>query len=225
MKSWTNRDWKWFTSILVGIILLSFSILLSDANQLIQIFSFLSSGVSIALAFVAIYVSSNQNRESQSLFLSMNETLARLDEKIQSVNDKVDKIDVTPLIQNAKDEISEILSEFENKNDTDNKDVIGKINKKMDELKNEMNSKLHTEISSNKDKNSKILYSFKNHILAIGPRLNKLTATEIKEILYRDYGVKIGHLFLIELLSELVHEQFLVLNDDATYSIFYENNK
>lgn len=108
-KNWTNRDWVWLTCVLVALILLSLSIVLSKAEQLIQIFSFLSSGVSIALAFVAIYVSSNQNRDSQSLSQNMSETLARLDEKIHSINEKVDKIDVSAITGGLENSFQQVM--------------------------------------------------------------------------------------------------------------------
>ena len=86
---WRNRDWFWVTGIMIALIIFILAFRLSDNLTFMSVFSFLASGVSIALAFVAMYTSFKQNSDNQNLTTQMSETLARMDEKINSMGQKV----------------------------------------------------------------------------------------------------------------------------------------
>jgi len=88
-----HRDLYWIIAILVGIIILICSIRLSNNINLINIFSFMASGISIALAFVAIGMSIKQestssiiNSETRNMLSSMNEKIIGLDFKISNID-------------------------------------------------------------------------------------------------------------------------------------------
>lgn len=86
---WRNRDWFWVTGIMIAVIIFILAFRLSDNLTFMSVFSFLASGVSIALAFVAMYTSFKQNSDNQTLTTQMSETLARMDEKMNSMGQRV----------------------------------------------------------------------------------------------------------------------------------------
>ncbi|MFJ8071616.1 hypothetical protein ACIQZD_22125 [Peribacillus sp. NPDC096447] len=86
---WGKQDWFWLTGILIIINISVFAFRLSDNQTFMEIFSFMVNGISIALAFVAMYTSFKQNSDNQTLTTQMSETLARMDEKINSMGQKV----------------------------------------------------------------------------------------------------------------------------------------
>lgn len=86
---WRNRDWFWLTGIMIAIIIFILAFRLSDNSTFMNVFAFLASGVSIALAFVAMYTSFKQNSDNQTLTTQMSETLARMDEKMNSMGQRV----------------------------------------------------------------------------------------------------------------------------------------
>lgn len=91
---WRNQDWYWLTGILIIIIIFILAFRLSDNVTFMNVFSFMASGVSIALAFVAMYTSFKQNSDNQTLTTQMNETLARMDEKINNMDNKVSEFNI-----------------------------------------------------------------------------------------------------------------------------------
>ncbi|KQB91892.1 MULTISPECIES: hypothetical protein [Geobacillus] len=160
-KKWTNRDWMWLVSILIAIIILVLTYRLSDNQEVTNLFSFISSSVSIALALVAIVITLKQDSDNQRLTRQMHETLARIDEKLNSVGEKVSSIDIGN-IQNAilnifeeklENTVTKISNLFEDKKDGNVKEEAIEI------VKNEfMNaiSKLNSEIEKQIiDKNHK----------------------------------------------------------------------
>lgn len=215
-KNWTNRDWLWTTGILIGIIITSFAFFLSENNRVVEIFSFLASGVSIALAFVAIYVSSNQNKESQSLSQNMSETLARMDEKVRSINEKVDKFDFKPLLQDTERKITEIISATGN----DSEDVIGEVkgmvSKEFEKLNQEIDTKLSLKSKNTVDYN-KMVEKYKRYLLNMGSNLNNLSLQDIK-LWAKEDGRKLTSIILSMALGRLVSEGYVTKNVDGTYS-------
>ncbi|MBP2077317.1 hypothetical protein [Oceanobacillus polygoni] len=98
-SGWTNKDWKWLTSILVTVIILSFSFWLSDYSIN---FNIISSSVSIALAIIAISMSMQQSKDNQRTLTSVTNMRNEVINHIKDVGVKVDKIsmtDITDLVQ------------------------------------------------------------------------------------------------------------------------------
>ena len=57
---WRNQDWVWLVLILSAIIYFVTTFRLADNIQVVDLFSFISSSVSIALAVVAIFTLGNK---------------------------------------------------------------------------------------------------------------------------------------------------------------------
>jgi uncharacterized protein YoxC len=191
--NWTNRDWIWLTSILVGLIIFIFSFRLSDNQRVTEIFSFLSSGVSIALAFVAIYVSSNQNKETQTLSLNMSETLARLDEKIHSINEKVEKFDPRSLTQDVDERIKTMI---ENANEYIPEDKFSKteaiqyFNEQLNNLKDDINNQIIKEYTNN-SRSSELTHEMiflAADVRKITRRMNEFNIKELSEEYMETYN-------------------------------------
>ncbi|GEM_PF-1951590 len=89
-NEWGTRDWKWLVGVLIGIILLILSGWIIKIPDVTTYLSILGTGVSIALAFIAIYISLSQNNNSQILNVNTIDLLARIDEKVG--NDKAVKV-------------------------------------------------------------------------------------------------------------------------------------
>jgi hypothetical protein len=196
-KNWTNRDWFWITGILITIIITCFAFFLSENDRVVEIFSFLASGVSIALAFVAIYVSSNQNKESQSLSQSMSDTLARMSERVNSVNEKVDKIDpmsVSRILEGGFKDLKQDLKEnIPEVGKVSQEELINKFQEKIDLLQSEMNYQIENEMRSEKDIETlatKIrIEVLADHIGKIFANGKMYTIKEIKKILENEYDM------------------------------------
>jgi len=89
-NEWGTRDWKWLVGVLIGVILLILSGWIIKIPDVTTYLSILGTGVSIALAFIAIYIALSQNNNSQILNVNTLDLLARIDVKVG--NDKVVKV-------------------------------------------------------------------------------------------------------------------------------------
>ncbi|HFD2039958.1 TPA: hypothetical protein ACF2DA_001561 [Clostridium perfringens] len=89
MKNWTNRDWGWLTSILVGIIIIILTWRLNDNDNIVNIISMFASGASIILAVVAIVQSTIYNSSSNELNAKMTEKLSLLENNVEFVKENI----------------------------------------------------------------------------------------------------------------------------------------
>jgi len=85
---WGIRDWKWLVGVLIGIILLILSGWIMKISEVSTYLSILGTVASIALAFIAIYISLSQNYNSQFLNINTMDLLVRIQEKVGNVSDK-----------------------------------------------------------------------------------------------------------------------------------------
>ncbi|MED0958232.1 hypothetical protein [Bacillus paramycoides] len=92
-RNWTDKDWKWLMGILIGIIILILSLWFADYKGIEANFSIMSSAVSIALGLVAIYIALKQDSDAQRLNQQMKDTLNIMENKIDKVDQKVNKLD------------------------------------------------------------------------------------------------------------------------------------
>ena len=98
---WGTRDWKWLVGILIGTNLLILSAWIMKIPDVGAYLSILGTGVSIALALIAIYISLSQNNNAQILNSKTTEMLIRIEERVGNVNEKVDKLDAKEITKNV----------------------------------------------------------------------------------------------------------------------------
>ena len=115
MKNWTNRDWGWLTSILVGIIIIILTWRLNDNDNIVNIISMFASGASIILAVVAIVQSTIYNSSSNELNAKMTEKLSLLENNVEFVKENILNnankiIERAPIDEDIKQEIKNDLS-------------------------------------------------------------------------------------------------------------------
>lgn len=128
MKKWTNRDWIWLTSILIGIIIIILTWRLNDNDNIVNIISMFASGASIILAVVAIVQSTIYNSSSNELNGKMTEKLSLLENNVEFMKEKLLKnftnvIERAPIDEEVKQEIKDDLSSSI-KEDSNNKNIF-----------------------------------------------------------------------------------------------------
>lgn len=142
---WRNQDWFWFTGILITVIICISAFRLSDNQTVVDIFAFIASGVSIALAVTAMYTSFRQNSDNADISQRMSETLARMDEKINMLDNKVSNLDPKVYIENERNVLIDDLKKI-----VDNDGLSEEIEKKVNEKFNNLNIELQGAINKNK---------------------------------------------------------------------------
>ncbi|KMY32027.1 hypothetical protein ACZ11_07605 [Lysinibacillus xylanilyticus] len=109
---WRNQDWVWLMLILSAIIYFLLTFRLADNIQVVDLFSFISSSVSIALALVAILIALNQSRDNEQLSSTLKTTMAIMNEKLSSVDEKVNKIDPDVLSRVLQQKIDNVITDI-----------------------------------------------------------------------------------------------------------------
>lgn len=109
---WEINDWIWLVSLLIIIILYLATRKLAQNENLTNYISFASSSISIALAFIAIFISVIQNDSSSKLNNEMQVTLAKLNQKVDLANDRMESIekDLYEFYHNFSEQIDNSLS-------------------------------------------------------------------------------------------------------------------
>lgn len=98
-KKIINRDLLWIIGILVGLLILVISIRLSDDKDIINIFSLMSSGVSIALALIAIAISIKQDYGSEIINQKTIQMLDTIDGKVNKLDYMISNIDMEKILE------------------------------------------------------------------------------------------------------------------------------
>lgn len=101
-SNWRRQDYFWLIGILVSIIVLICAIRLGDNADIVNIISFIASGMSIALAFIAIWWGQVNNSEGNKIYDKINE-------KLDSV--KVETTNLSTLMTTLQKDFSKILNE------------------------------------------------------------------------------------------------------------------
>lgn len=114
-KKWTERDWYWVTGILSLITIGSISLWLNNIDNIGSYFSVFSSAVSVALAFIAIFIAIKQEESSQRINIETTRVFAQMDQKINNMNEKVDKLDISKLADLVNDNVNKAKENFEEK--------------------------------------------------------------------------------------------------------------
>ncbi|MEK8198356.1 hypothetical protein [Lysinibacillus sp. FSL M8-0134] len=142
-KNWSNRDWFWLTFILLASIYGVVTFRLSDNLEVINLFSFISSSISIALAIIAIYIALKQDRDSRAISKETSILLNAITGKIEGMDSKIDRLDprtvTEPVEDQLKEEIKKIINNVESQV---NPQVIDEINSKINEKFNSINQDL-----------------------------------------------------------------------------------
>ena len=146
-KKWTERDWYWLVGILLAIIVFIFTFRLADNTEVKDLFSFISSAVSIALAVIAIFLALKQDSDNRTVSDQTSRILREINFGLRTVDENVKRLDVrdiSKLTENAfeeftnegnkesysKDEVKEMFSSF-------SADVVDKINNQLNKKNNE----------------------------------------------------------------------------------------
>jgi hypothetical protein len=140
-EKWTSKDWKWTIGILIGIIILIISLWIGDNKVSVNV-SIASSGFSIALALVAIFISLKQDSDTGRLNNQMNSTLSRMDGKLDTVEQKVNQIDLGLIKEVLQQKLDENFTLVKNEVDSE-KFTTEEINDLLDKQKEEMNKDIN----------------------------------------------------------------------------------
>ncbi|MFJ3386310.1 hypothetical protein [Lysinibacillus sp. NPDC086135] len=140
---WRNQDWLWLVLILCAIIYFVITFRLADNKQVVDLFSFISSSVSIALAVVAIFYAWKQDSDSQVVSRETSKLLTTITTKIEGMDKKMDKFDPS-MITNPEqiqmlNEIKNVISNNDQNEDQKTyEDITNIINQRFED----MNAKL-----------------------------------------------------------------------------------
>lgn len=121
--NWTNRDWAWVVSILVGFIILILTIRLGDNKDVINLFSFVSSSVSIALAVVAIFIALKQDSDGKQVHDRLVDLLTRIQSDVKIVDAKLDP----KIISSVGEETAQVYTRSIEQKETYTKEDVDKI--------------------------------------------------------------------------------------------------
>lgn len=128
---WENKDWVWLCGVLIIIIICILTFRLSDNQNVNDMFSFVASAVSIALAFVAIGMAVKQEVENRRVQDDVNKILTTIETKVNSMNDAVQKITPDYMIQLAEEQSSIVMEENSEKSSYSKDEVNELINQSL----------------------------------------------------------------------------------------------
>ncbi|MDO8159613.1 hypothetical protein FKQ51_20095 [Bacillus toyonensis] len=228
-SKWSNKDWVWTVGILVMIIILLIADFFNYPNIEAN-FSIISSAVSIALALVAIFIALKQDSDNQELANQMNETLIKVELKIDSMDQKVEKLDpsyVNSLVKSKTDDITEIIDKAGESN-LSMEDIKIIIADEMGNLKEEINRKSDMEslVSNNENYLRYTLTPlvFKRLMNIIVESEQALTRKDI----YKKYADKYGNIppdhFMNPILEDVVKKEGFIkenkIINDRVYTYY-----
>lgn len=143
LKNWSNRDWIWLTLILSASIYGVVTFRLSDNLEVINLFSFISSSISIALAIIAIYIALKQDRDSRAISKETSILLNAITGKIEGMDSKIDRLDPRTVTEPVEDQLKDEIEKIINSIDTQvNPKIIDEINTMINEKFNSINQNL-----------------------------------------------------------------------------------
>jgi len=131
---WRTADWIWLTIVLLfahGFLWLN--------NELMQVISYVSTFVSIALAGVAIYISIREATNGDKVKNEINLALGEMRSKLNTLDSKFDKFDPNTFNQYKDNTINDKLDTF-----------LGDVKAILTEQGGELNTSKMTEIISSK---------------------------------------------------------------------------
>lgn len=145
---WENRDWIWLLILMIFVMGTSHMY----KGQFLNLVSYASTFVSIALAFIAIYISVREATKADKIKDETLMTLGEMKEKLGQLDTKVSSIDLNRIKQGIDEAVSNFKQELEeNKSDWQSDDLenplIDKLDDKLSQLSEEIKSTLTAESS------------------------------------------------------------------------------
>ncbi|MEE3895333.1 hypothetical protein [Priestia megaterium] len=138
---WTNKDWAWLVGVLTAIIILILTYRLSDNQEVTNLFSFISSSVSIALAIIAIFIALKQDSDGRRVNEQTSFLLNNIESKISNVDENIRKIDVG-FISRAQETIESYTDEQDEKDNYTKEEVKQLLDNLGTELLEQVNEEL-----------------------------------------------------------------------------------
>jgi hypothetical protein len=180
---WRTLDWIWLLVFTV----FAHGMALVYNNWMMQIVSYVSTFVSIALAAVAIYISVREATKGDKVKDEIYLVMGEMREKLSQIDTKFEKIDPTVFNQNKDETIDEklkifkdeLLETFSQKQNIDKNNAVEIIESKVEEFSDSLKTSLN--IENTYDYEPKIHY--------------QTIKRKIKEYIYRQ---KPGDIFTIE---------------------------
>ncbi|SHN73277.1 hypothetical protein SAMN04487896_3178 [Paenibacillus sp. ov031] len=141
---WSNKDWFWLFAVIIYACGLSFLY----KSEVMNIISYVSTFVSIALGGVAIYISVREATKTEKVKDEISFILGEMKEKIGQVDNKVSGLDLSAMSRTIDEKMNEVVNTFKTKIDaqgeTFDKTAIkfmleNELNKKAKEIKEDIN--------------------------------------------------------------------------------------
>jgi hypothetical protein len=207
---WNERDWKWVIGILLSIIILILTIRLGDNQDVINLFSFISSSVSIALALVAIFIALKQDGESRRVNYLTTRILNSIEFKLNNVDENLKRID-EKVIRNVTEETIEEYTSEEGEKEHYTKDEVKEL---LNNLSVDITKEINREL---KNKYENTTYFRSSNIVEKGyqdyltilvksllERSPGISVTEIKELLYKRHKIDIDYTSAVKLKARAI---------------------
>ncbi|MCM3712016.1 hypothetical protein [Sporosarcina luteola] len=200
-KNWTNRDWLWLLGALISIIILLIASIFAKDKNIELNFSIVSSAVSIALALVAIFIALSQSRDNKELSTSLKVTMSIMNEKLNSVDEKVNKIDPDVLVKVYRQKIDDVITEvgksINSSSEISPEELEEKYRKEFTLAELELEDILHEMNRNNKAASPKMSYRIGDKVMHKKWGVGKITAvngqnenTEIDVVFAEPVGLK-----------------------------------
>lgn len=149
---WENKDWFWLLFLIVFVTGTSYMY----KKEVMNLISYTSTFVSIALAFIAIYISVREATKTDKIKDETLSTLVEIRERISQVDTKVSSIDFTS-ISTLKERVDQVVNNITDKVQEDNKGeehtdtpedqlINEKVKDKWAELSEEFKEQLNNEL-------------------------------------------------------------------------------
>lgn len=137
LMKWTNKDWAWLVGVLTAIIILILTYRLSDNQEVTNLFSFISSSVSIALAIIAIFIALKQDSDGRRVNEQTSSLLNSIESKIINVDENIRKIDAGFITQETIESYTEGQGEKDSYSKEEVKEMLDNVSVEILEQVNE----------------------------------------------------------------------------------------
>lgn len=213
LMKWTNRDWAWLVGVLTAIIIFILTYRLSDNQEVTNLFSFISSSVSIALAIIAIFIALKQDSDGRRVNEQTSFLLSSIESKISNVDENVRKMDERVL--SRAQETIESYTEDQNEKETYSKDEVKKL---LDDLGTELLTQVNDELKRLPTDNKENRYADTYNAVYARSKATKmlhniirknldLNTLELQELLRSKYQMNITLASIKKIKNEIIKGQ------------------
>lgn len=201
-NKWTNRDWLWLLSILIGIIILLIASIFANSLKVETNFSIISSAVSIALALVAIFFALKQDSDNKRVNDNVSGILNNIVSEMGVVKHQVNKLSDKDIAAIKEDTMAGMKEDI-GKESYNQKEVNDIVKKAVDEISNKFRSMTEKNMSDN---TRKTLRTITSEILEIENELiekyNGYSYDQINDMYEIKYGRRLPEGLIIRILSQ-----------------------